>query len=66
METRLADKIQNYITNLLGGQVNIADTEGQILSSSAKNSGQANKKRRRKNHQNSDFGARPLKTKYFL
>ncbi len=37
MESILADKIQNYITNLLGGQINIADPEGQILSSSTKN-----------------------------
>lgn len=36
MDKILAEKIQNYITNLIGGSINITDTKGIILASNNK------------------------------
>ncbi|MDO8513459.1 MAG: helix-turn-helix domain-containing protein [bacterium] len=36
MENILAEKLQNYITNLLGGQVSIASADGEVITSSEK------------------------------
>lgn len=36
MDKILADKIQNYITNLVGGQITIADIDGKIVASNQK------------------------------